>query len=233
MTSATENARFYNRLSLSIYDVALWKVAAPIVWRCPSNAIRHLYRQHAAQRHLEIGPGTGFFLDDAFVLRRISQLVLADASVGSLTTSRLRVASADPAAALVDASTGLPFRPGAFDSVGLNFVLHCVPGADLHEKATMISATATVLSSEGRLFGSTLLGVHPANPVARVARRIGNRAGLFDNQGDRLEDLETVLAELFTDVSVARCGAAATFVAIRPRHRCGSAPRTEGRLPRF
>ena len=71
----------------------------------------------------------------------------------------------------------LPVR-GPFDSAALNYVLHCLPGPQPY-KAVAIRNVAAVLTSDGVLFGATVLGRPEQHaPLARAVIWAFNRRGV-------------------------------------------------------
>jgi hypothetical protein len=85
-----------------------------------------------------------------------------------------------------------------FDSVGLNYLLHCVPGS--------------IESKNAVLFGSTLLqGDVPCNWFAKRLMDVYNKKGIFSNQHDSLDGLKQALDQRFRDVSIEIIGCAALF----------------------
>jgi hypothetical protein len=59
---AYEGQREYTPLFLRIYDPLILGFFTPVVWRCPASRLVEGYRQHVGHRHLDVGPGTGYFL---------------------------------------------------------------------------------------------------------------------------------------------------------------------------
>ena len=55
----------YTPLLLAIYDPWVLGFMARVVWRCPTPLGVELYRHHLGHRHLDVGPGTGYFLAKA------------------------------------------------------------------------------------------------------------------------------------------------------------------------
>ena len=53
----------YTRQLLAIYDPFVLGFMARVVWRCPTPQVIDRYRDNLGQRHLDVGPGTGYFLD--------------------------------------------------------------------------------------------------------------------------------------------------------------------------
>src|SRR5687767_13675932 len=53
----------YTRPLLKLYDPLVLGLAARFVWRCPTGRLLEGYRQHIRDRHLDVGPGTGYFIE--------------------------------------------------------------------------------------------------------------------------------------------------------------------------
>ena len=60
--AAYKGQREYTPLFLTIYDPLILGFFAPVVWRCPATRLVEGYRRHLGHRHLDVGPGTGYFL---------------------------------------------------------------------------------------------------------------------------------------------------------------------------
>jgi SAM-dependent methyltransferase len=105
---------------------------------------------------------------------------------------------------------------GPFDSVALNFVLHCLPGPQSH-KALAIENVAAVLAPDGVLFGGTVLGGSTNHTLpARAVLRAFNWQGAFDNLEDTEEGLRDILEESFANVEIDVVGSTAQFTATGP-----------------
>lgn len=100
---------------------------------------------------------------------------------------------------------------GAFDSVGINYLLHCVPGS-IESKSVAFDNLKPLMSPGAVLFGSTLLqGGVPRNWLARRVMNAYNRKGIFSNRHDDLDGLTRALNQRFREVSVEVVGCAAIF----------------------
>lgn len=55
-------AHAYSRALLACYDTVVLGVVCRLVWRAPRMHVRELYERNVTARHLELGPGTGYFL---------------------------------------------------------------------------------------------------------------------------------------------------------------------------
>ena len=115
-----------------------------------------------------------------------------------------------------------------FDSVGLNFLLHCLPG-NLRVKGRALRELAKVVTDEGVLFGSTILGRGVAhNAMARKLMAVYNRRGIFGNEEDDEATLREALEAAFERVDVRVVGCVASFEARSPRARSAAEGREAG-----
>jgi hypothetical protein len=107
-----------------------------------------------------------------------------------------------------------------FASIGLMYVLHCLPG-DLAAKAVVLDNLNAFLGPAGVLFGATILsdGVY-VNRAARKLMKIYNAKGIFSNADDHLDALRTVLAETYAEVQIDVVGCVALFSTRRPKRSC-------------
>ena len=207
----------YTPFMLGIYDRFVIGFMAGVVLRCPIPPLLDQYERFVAHRHLDVGPGTGYFLDRANVAGDID-ITLLDPNPHVLAHASRVLERRQPIAVEADVLKPLPLSD-RFDSAALNMVLHCLPGPQ-RNKARAVRNVAAVLEPEGVLFGATVLGRSGRHtPPARAFLAIANRGGGFDNLGDTVEGLHEILADSFDDVSVEEVGSAARFVARRPRHR--------------
>lgn len=98
-----------------------------------------------------------------------------------------------------------------FDSVGINYLLHCVPGS-IESKAVAFDHLKALMNPNAVLFGSTLLqGGVTRNWFAKRLMDTYNKKGIFSNQHDDLDGLKRALSLRFREVSVEVVGCAALF----------------------
>ena len=212
---AYKGQREYSPLFLNIYDPVVLGFLAPVVWRCPAPRLLEGYRQHTGRRHLDVGPGTGYFLARAG-LPDGSDVTLLDPNENVLRHASRRLQRLDITTVEADVCKPLPAL-GPFDSAALNGVLHCLPGP-LANKAGAVAHVAAVLAPSGVLFGSSILGA--SGNHTRPARSIlkgNNRRGTFDNLGDSEAGLREILSASFDRVELEIVGSMAIFSAEHPR----------------
>ena len=133
---AYDGQREYTPLFLRIYDPLVLGVFAPVIWRCSASHLVEGYRRHVGRRHLDVGPGTGYFLARAD-LPDASPVTLLDPNENVLAHASRRLRNLDVTTIEADVLKPLPVD-GPFDSAALNGVLHCLPGP-LPSKAAAVA----------------------------------------------------------------------------------------------
>jgi SAM-dependent methyltransferase len=212
---AYEGQREYTPFFLKLYDPLILGVFTPVVWRCPPDRLVEGYRRYVGRRHLDVGPGTGYFLDRAG-LSEDSSVTLLDPNVHVLAHASRRLRRLDITAVEADVLKPLPVH-GPFDSAALNGVLHCLPGP-LPSKTAAIANVAAVLAPTGLLFGASILGRSGRHTwPARRMLEANNRRGTFDNLGDTEEGLRQILETWFEQVELETVGSMAIFTSRDPR----------------
>lgn len=206
---------------LFFYDVGVYKIWNPFFWKCPSLQLEEHFKQHVRSVHLEAGCGTGYLLHKYMTskvktldhLRQQFQLTLLDYSPGSLKWAARKLKRYNPL--IIRHNLLLPLQPVSrpYESICLNYVLHCVPGT-FAEKERVLVNLKKVLKSEGVLFGSTILGEdYTQNYSAKLVLMFYNRLGSFHNMYDTEEGLMKALTKNFHYVECSVIGSVALFAA--------------------
>jgi SAM-dependent methyltransferase len=202
----------YSRGMLLAYDTLVVRLSNTLVWRCPAAEIRALYARHLTSVHLDVGPGTGYYLDHCRMPDRL-RLTLLDANPQVLSYAGERLRRYRPAVHTADVLKPISLPPGSFRSIGLSYVLHCVPG-DIAAKAVLLDNLSPLLEPGGVVFGATILGEPDRhNAAGRALMRIYNRKGIFANTADTLDDLDRALAGRFARYELTVTGTVALFAA--------------------
>jgi SAM-dependent methyltransferase len=205
----------YNPAMLAIYDVWVLRFMARAVLKVPIAPFVARYRRQMGRRHLDVGPGTGYFIEQASPPAD-TEITLLDPNPHVLRHASKRLAAWGPVAVEADVMQPLPVE-GGFDSAALSFVLHCLRDP-MSNKAVAIRNVADALAPDGVLFGGTVLGTHePHTRSARAFLWAANKQGGFDNREDTLEGLREILEASFTQVEIERSGSSALFSATGPR----------------
>lgn len=206
-------AAVYTKTALRLYDFWVHGFSNHYLWNCPTAQLHALYQRHTSNNHLEVGAGTGFFLKQVPFRRLKPRIVLMDLNQNTLETASKAIQHFEPAGILVDIlSPKIPELP-AFDSIAFNYVWHCLPSPPAR-KNIAFSHLASLLKDGGVLFGATLLMKDtPMNPFAKMVMKLYNQKGIFGNEADSREALESVLAANFSRYEIKQEGAAALFTA--------------------
>ncbi|MCV0423839.1 MAG: class I SAM-dependent methyltransferase [Roseibium sp.] len=206
----------YSKTSLAIYDTLVLGLSNRFIWRCPSQYLTALYNRKLTDNHLDIGVGTGYFLDKATFPVAAPKVTLMDPNNECLEKAAGRIARYNPTRVKADALVPWPGTLGAFGSIGVNYVLHCLPGT-MADKAVLFDCLKPHLAEEGTVFGSTILqGDVPRSAFARKLMKIYNGKGVFSNENDTRESLETELSHRFKNVDIEMMGCVALFSASEP-----------------
>ncbi len=205
----------YTPFFLKIYDPLILGFFTRVVWRCPTTLLVERYRRHIRPRHLDVGPGTGYFLERAG-LPSGAPITILDPNRNVLDHASRRLQGLDLTAVEADVCKPLPLK-ATFDSAALHGVLHCLPGP-LSRKAAAVANVAAVLAPTGVLFGASILGSSgPHTWLSRKMLDANNRRGIFDNLGDTQEGLGDILGASFERVELETIGSMAIFAATIPR----------------
>jgi SAM-dependent methyltransferase len=203
----------YTAKTLRGYDAIVVRLSNSWVWRCPASRIRAHYDRHLSAAHLDVGPGTGYYLDRGQFPHPAPQLTLLDPNPEVLRYAAARLQRYRPALHAADALKPIDLAPASFGSVGLGYVLHCMPG-DIAAKAVVFDHLIPLVQPGGVVFGATILhgGVRHTR-LGRVLLRAYNRKGIFTNLDDDLDGLEGALARRVGRFHVEVVGAVALFAA--------------------
>lgn len=195
---------------LPLYDLIVLRLSNSLIWKCPSPLIVDFYNRHVSDCHLDAGVGTGYFLDRCRFPAAEPTLVLADLNKDCLIATRQRIRRYQPKAVVANLFNH-PGLSASFGSIGINYVLHCLPGS-FKDKAIVFANLKPLLRPGGVVFGTTILG--KAIPHGTAAQRLAdvyNARGLFGNAEDTLADLETVLQQQFKSYTLSTVGYVAFF----------------------
>ncbi len=196
----------YTPLTLKVYDSVVLGFSNRFLWRCPTSELEAMYDRNVSDDHLDIGVGTGYFLDRAKWPTNDPKITLVDLNDYSLRAAANRIARYAPTTVVANVFEPLP-NDVKFRSIGINYLLHCLPGR-MAEKAPIVFDTLLSVAAEGAsFFGATILqGDAPRSPAAQSLMNFYNRKGIFSNDGDTLQDLEHALIGRFQDVQIKQLG---------------------------
>lgn len=201
----------YSSRMLSWYDLLVLGISARWIWKCPTPVMRALYEECLSARHLEVGVGTGYFLDLCRFPVTDPQITLVDLNRNCLEATAQRIARYRPETVVRNALEPLDLGERKFGSAAINYVLHCLPGT-MEEKGVVFDHLREMLVPDGIIFGATILsqGV-PTGRLAKQLMGIYNRKQIFCNDRDSLAALEETLSRRFERWEVRTVGTVALF----------------------
>jgi len=203
----------YTKRMLGYYDLRVLWVSNPLIWKCPTSRLLNHYNRFVTANHLDVGVGSGYYLDKCQFPTPNPRIPLMDLNANSLAFATDRIKRYHPETLLRNVLEPISFDGPRFDSVGVNYLLHCLPG-DMAAKCCVFDHLRSLMDPGAIIFGSTLLqGGVQRSVAARALMAHYNFYGVFSNTSDSLETLRQELKKRFTTVSIEIVGCVALFSA--------------------
>jgi hypothetical protein len=98
----------YTPAVLRSYDAVVLGLSNRLVWRCLGKELLAHYHAHIRARHLDVGPGTGWFLDYCRFPENRPQITLLDSNPVVLAHASRRIARYEPRCMQADVLRSLP-----------------------------------------------------------------------------------------------------------------------------
>lgn len=201
----------YTQRNLLFYDLVVLGISNKFIWQCPTQLLVDHYNRHITGNHLDVGIGTGYFLDRCQFPTPTPRVALMDLNANTLKFVAQRLVRYQPEVYRRNVLDPITLDGGKFDSIGINYLLHCLPGS-IESKSIAFDYLRAVMNSNAVIFGSTLLQASITRSwLAKHLMNLYNSKGIFANQDDDLEGLERSLNKRFNNVSVEVVGCAALF----------------------
>ena len=201
----------YSKLLLSIYDLCVLGFSNRFIWRCPTPQLLAHYDAHASSNHLDVGVGTGYLLDHCQFPSPTPRVALMDLNANTLQYTAKRIGRYEPETYTRKILEPIVNQPASFDSVGVNYLLHCLPGT-MREKSIAFDHLRPLMNPRAVIFGSTLLqgGVERSIPAKRLMA-LYNDKGVSSNSQDDLDTLTQEPGARFDAVGRRTVGCCALF----------------------
>jgi Methyltransferase domain len=201
----------YTKQTLRLYDLIVLGISNKFIWQCPTQLLSDHYDRYITANHLDVGIGTGYFLGRCQFPSSTPRIALMDLNNNALEFAAQRLVQYQPEQYCQNILEPITLEVKKFDSVGINYLLHCLPGS-IESKAIAFDHLRSIMTPNAVVFGSTLLqGNTPRNWFAKRLMNLYNSKGIFSNQDDDLEGLERSLNNRFRDVSIQVVGCVALF----------------------
>ena len=211
----TAGHRVYTKRFLSVYDLVVLGWFSTTAWCCRAAVLTGHYDTHVSANHVDVGVGTGYFLDRCTLPTPRPRLALMDLNPSCLNAASRRMSRFEPETHVVNVLE--PIAPqldrgvDGFDSIGMTYLLHCLPG-DMTTKVRVFENLLVLANPGATVFGATLLsGGVTRNWYARQVMAFNNKRGIFSNAADDLAGFEAALDEHLDDASIRIVGCVAVF----------------------
>lgn len=200
----------YTPLLLKVYDLWVIHFSNRLIWRCPKHLQLKQFQDNVSTNHLDIGVGTGYYLQRCQWPKN-TRLALMDLNPACLDTAKKAIPSLSAEVYLADIFKPQPQLENQFDSISMNFLLHCLPG-DMDNKSVVIGNAVQMLKQNGVLFGATILSdKNLQTPLSSTLASLYNKKGIFSNLNDTQAGLSNALNQHLKDVTLNTIGSVALF----------------------
>jgi 2-polyprenyl-3-methyl-5-hydroxy-6-metoxy-1,4-benzoquinol methylase len=201
----------YTPRMLGVYNLLILRVIVPYIWKCPIDNVIKLYNKNITSNHLEIGVGSGYFLDNCNFSSDNPRLALMDLNPNSLKFTAEKVSRYKPEIYRGNILEPIETDMEKFDSIAINAVIHCLPGT-MSTKLVVFDHIKALLNPGGVVFGSTILNIGvKQNWLTKKFMKNFNNRRIFCNLEDDLSTLEEGLTERFSKSEVKVIGTVALF----------------------
>ncbi|GGI82261.1 class I SAM-dependent methyltransferase [Legionella impletisoli] len=200
----------YTSLMLKLYNLWVLDISNRWIWCCSKKKQLKQFNQCVSSNHLDIGVGTGYYLKHCNWPPN-STLSLMDLNPTCLEVARKAIQGIETKTYLADIYKPQSALSNTFNSISLNYLLHCLPG-NMHTKSDAISNAVDMLKPGGVLFGATILADEALH--TKVSRKLAdfyNRKKIFSYQEDTLDALQAMLSSYLDSVEITVCGCVALF----------------------
>ena len=159
----------YTKRVLRAYDFIVLGVSNRLLWKCPTQRLIEHYNKHLTANHLDVGVGTGYFLDNCRFPSPTPRIALMDLNQNTLDFSTARIKRYKPKTYCRNVLAPIHIDAAKFDSVGANYLIHCIPGS-IKSKSVAFDHLKALMNPNAVLFGATLL--HGGVPRSWFAKRL-------------------------------------------------------------
>jgi len=175
-----KNKNFVTK-SLNVYDFLVNDINCNYVWRCNKKNIIKNYQENIGENHLEIGPGTGYFLKDNY---NIKNLFLVDINKDTLEYSQKNLKNYYKNIIKIEHNIfTTELKLNDIDSVGLNYVIHCVPGRIENNIDNLINNINN--NKPIKFFGSSVVSdINLQTKISECELLFLNKFKIFNNKED-------------------------------------------------
>ena len=203
-----------------LYDFVTYEINGRFGWGITKSQIQTLYNRFAGtEAHCEVGLATPSLVAGAVPQSAAVLIVDVDSDFLTKAEKTLKELGYGSIKKVThDITTPFEGRMDAkYEAIGLNFVLHCVPGTlSPSSKGVCFQHLKAVLAPGGVLFGSTVLGYSAGHNMfgSFIMKKYNDPSiGIFRNGDDDLRDIRAALARAFKRFEVKMYGRVVVYAA--------------------
>jgi len=213
MNKVKKSQEIYTKNTLNLYDFWVHYISNKYAWKCSRDKLLEHYNNSISNNHLDVGVGTGYLLNKSKFSIDNPRIGLMDLNENCLTKTSKVIERYNPTIYQRNILDEIEFKDEKYDSICLNYVLHCIPGS-FKEKGIVFKNLKLLLNVNGTLFGTTILYQNVSrNLFSKILMKIYNYKGIFNNSLDNEIDLKNQLNKYFDNVEVHVEGCVALFKA--------------------
>ena len=177
-----------NNLIFNNYDYFVNKINCKYVWKCDQRHIKKLYANNITNKHLEIGPGTGYFIKKY----QFNNLNLVDINKNILNNSKKNLINNCQNIKINNKNIFQNNNKINEDitSIGMSYVLHCVPNNLDKSIDNLVENIET--NNQITIFGSTVIP-NKKDFLAMTEIYTLNTLGIFNNINHNKEQLNFII----------------------------------------
>ncbi len=216
--SIPTGASVYTKASLRVYDFIVHFLSNRLAWKCPTQNLVEHCQMNVTPNHLEVGIGSGKLFRNSINRQTFDRLVLADVNPACLDVAKNTLKKQMHQTwelNLLNEEQDLA-RHQDFDSIGLNYVLHCLPASFPEKLAICDRLIEYCLKPGGVLFGATLFPTINNGWIAAKLMNFYNRKGIFSNEGDPPDGLKSWLSQSNGEFQFFAIGSVGLFSVRKP-----------------
>lgn len=182
------------------------------VWKCPKQHLEQQFISNVSLNHLEVGVTSDFSFTRRLKANKNLNMVYLDPDAKALKRAGKNTAHLKPRLFQGSLMHQWGFRNQKFNSINLNFVLHCLQG-DFEGKVNALCINArSCLADNGTIFGSAILRDRiSTNPLSEYFLNRCNKSGVMNNEKDSYRKLERMLNYYFNNVHITMVGYVVMF----------------------
>ena len=212
MKSTYDGQKTYTKKSLFFYNFRVLFFNNTFVWRCSTKNLLDQFRRYTSCNHLDIGVGTGFYLEK--VKDKLVDVDLMDLNNNCLNQVSYVLKDKTPNAYKIDILKDIEEKfYDKYDSVSFNYLIHCLP--DNNNKDLVFKNVSRMLKPNGVAFGATVVNDYKNKLAVKVSKKY-NRIGKFDNEKDTYSKINEYLKSYFKDYKITQIGSVCLFSMKRP-----------------